>query len=97
MSIARQTGRKDKNDNMIYGSIEIDGKMTEGGDRLTDYSDELHDVVFGKLPLSKSGGCVCSYDAFYCKCLGRPGVSPMYDCTEIGDWMEIIGTQWKGE
>jgi hypothetical protein len=34
MSIAQQTGREDKNQKPIYGSIEIDGKMTQGGDRL---------------------------------------------------------------
>jgi hypothetical protein len=33
-SVAMQTGVKDRNDTMIYGSIEIDGKMTSGGDEV---------------------------------------------------------------
>lgn len=33
-SIAAYTGRKDKNGDMIFGCIEIDGVMTEGGDAL---------------------------------------------------------------
>jgi hypothetical protein len=31
-TLAQCTGRQDKNGNWIFGSIEIDGKMTKGGD-----------------------------------------------------------------
>jgi hypothetical protein len=33
-SIAQSTGKTDKNDEEIYGSIWIDGKLTEGGDKI---------------------------------------------------------------
>lgn len=33
-SLAMKTGRKDKNEVDIYGSFEVDGKMSRGGDRV---------------------------------------------------------------
>ena len=33
-TLSMQTGQTDKNGEMIYGSFELDGKMTEGGDRV---------------------------------------------------------------
>lgn len=47
-TIAMQTGVKDKNENMIYGSILINGVMTEGGDRVIAADRKVYDVVFGE-------------------------------------------------
>ena len=92
-TIAQFTGRLDKNKKEIYSSIPIDGKMSEGGDILKDDVGDIGAVVFGKLPLGKAGDCVCRYSAFYLKCFGKLGSAPMYECQNIGDWMEIIGNQ----
>lgn len=40
-SVAMQTGVHDKNKEMIYGSIELDGKMTKGGDRVEAVGQEI--------------------------------------------------------
>ncbi len=59
------------------------------GDRMVDEWENFGIVKFGKLPLGKSGDCVCGYPAFYIDCAGG---SYMHDCCEIGDWMKVIGT-----
>ncbi len=60
-------------------------------DILKDDTGEIGIVQFGKLPLDKRGDCVCTYHAYYLKCLGKLGQAPTFKCTEIGDWMIIIG------
>ncbi|TET41423.1 MAG: hypothetical protein E3J60_04530 [Dehalococcoidia bacterium] len=77
-------GLKDKNGAEIYA-----------GDILKDDVGDIGIVRFGKLPLNKSGDCVCTYGAFYVECKGQLGQSPSYDCTEIGDWMEVIGNHFE--
>ena len=73
-------------------SIIVEGKEFYEGDVTKDDSGNIGVVRFGKLPLDKSGDCVCVYPAFYIKCFGQLGQAPTYACQEIGEWMEIIGT-----
>lgn len=68
-----------------------EGQPIYEGDILKDDSSEILIVKFGKLPLDKSGDCVCTYLAFYCEDKGGLGYAPSYECREIGDWMEVIG------
>ena len=89
-SIAMKTGINDKNDKPVYGSIEIDGKMSRGGDRVKKYPkvgeyghDYYKDIVWD---------IKYAEDAFWL-------VPPV---TKNISWLvvrrrplEIIGTQWK--
>lgn len=60
------------------------------GDKMADENDGYLGVVkFGKLPLSKSGDCVCTYPAYYIDCADS---SYYEDCCEIGKWQKITGT-----
>lgn len=74
------TGRKDKHGTEICE-----------GDILKDEDSYLYEVKFGKLPLHKSGDCVCSYLSFYLKCYGKLGVSPIFACEDINSEYEVIG------
>jgi len=67
------------------------GKEIYEGDILKDDCGEIGIVRFGKLPLDKSGDCVCTYLAYYVECKGKLGQAPTYECANIGDWMEVIG------
>ncbi len=73
-------------------SFIVEGKEFYEGDVTKDDNGDLGVVRFGKLPLGKSGDCVCTYPAFYLHCLGQLGQAPTYECQEVGEWMEIIGT-----
>ncbi len=73
------------------GLIDKNGVEIFEGDVLKDDVRDLYEAVFGELPLDKSGDCVCTYEAFYAKGYGKLGSSPNYECTEIADWMEIVG------
>lgn len=84
IEVMQYTGLKDKNGKEIYE-----------GDILKDDIKHILEVKFGKLPLDKSGACVCSFPAFYCKCYGGLGRAPQHECQEIGDWMEIIGNIYE--
>lgn len=73
-------------------SIIVEGKEFYEGDVVKDDTGDLGVVRFGKLPLDKSGDCVCTYPAFYLHCFGQLGQAPTYECQQLGEWMEIIGT-----
>ena len=73
-------------------SIIVDGKVFYEGDVTKDDTGDIGVVRFGELPLDKSGDCVCIYPAFYVRCFGQLGQAPTYECVQLGDWMEIIGT-----
>lgn len=79
-SVGQSTGKRGKNKKEIYE-----------WDILKDDCGEIGIVRFGKLPLDKSGDCVCTYLAYYVECKGKLGQAPSWECTEIGDWMEVIG------
>lgn len=82
--IVEYTGINDKNGNEIYE-----------GDILLDDCEETFKVVFGKLPLDKSGDCVCQFPAFYAKNCNEHPSFPSYECNQIGEWMEIIGNIYE--
>lgn len=73
-------------------SIIVEGKEFYEGDVAKNDTGDIGVVRFGKLPLGKSGDCVCTYPAFYIHWFGQLGQAPTYECSEIGEWMEIIGT-----
>lgn len=83
-TIGQYIGKPDKNGIDLYT-----------GDILQDDVGHLFEVMFGKLPLGKSGDCVCTYDAFYAKGYGKVGEALWHECQEIGDWMEKIGTVYE--
>lgn len=89
------TGRHDVELMQYTGLKDKSGKEIYEGDILRDDCNELNEVKFGKLPLDKSGDCVCTYEAFYCKCWGKLGQAPFYECAHIGDWMEVIGNIYE--
>ena len=84
IEFSQSTGLKDKNGKEIYEC-----------DILIDDCGHILEVKFGKLPLDKSGDCVCTYPAFYCKDYGKLGQAPFYECVNIGDWMEVIGNIYE--
>lgn len=75
------TGLRDKNGKEIYEA-----------DWLKDDQGIIYQAKFGKLPLDKSGDCVCTYEAFYAEARDS---STMFKCTEIAEWMEVIGNLYE--
>ncbi len=82
--LMQYTGLKDRTGKEIYE-----------GDILKDDVGDILEVKFGKLPLDKSGDCVCSYQSFYCKNYGQLGQSPSNKCQDIGNWMLVIGNKFE--
>jgi len=62
-SIAMNTGLKDSNGVDIYGSIDIDGEMTRGGDVIGSDYPHRHDIKYNNQEAAfvavKSGGDYC--------------------------------------
>ncbi len=79
-TLMQYTGLKDKNGVGIYE-----------GDVCRDDTGSILEIKFGELPLDKSGGCACTYKAFYAKDYGKLGQAPFHECTHIGNWFEVIG------
>lgn len=77
------------------GLLDKNGKEIWEGDVLRDDQKDLFEVRFGKLPLDKSGDCVCTYEAWYAKGYGQLGCAPYHECNIIGQWMEIIGNIYE--
>ena len=81
IALMQFTGLLDKNGKEIYES-----------DWLKDDQGIIYQAKFGKLPLDKSGDCVCTYPAFYAEGRDR---SAWNECNEIAEWMEIIGNIYE--
>lgn len=82
--LVQYTGLNDKNGKEIYE-----------GDYLKDSEGFYFEVVFGKLPLDKSGDCVCTFQSYYAKGLGKWGQPAHYEAEEIADWMEVVGNIYE--
>lgn len=80
---------------LFTGLKNLKGNEIYVGDILKDDMGHLFEVKFGKLPLDKSGDCVCTYQSFYAKSYGKLGFPPNYECNEIGNWMEVIGNIYE--
>jgi hypothetical protein len=82
-TLAMETGKEDKNGKMIFGSIEVNGKMSSGGSRLKINSNSFH--------AKESIGTVVYYPGQFRFALKTDGggmefLDSLYD-------IEIIGTQ----
>lgn len=78
----------------LTGLTDKKGKEIYEGDWLKDDQGILYQAKFGKLPLDKSGDCVCTYEAFYAEARDS---SASYKCTEIAEWMTVIGNIYENK
>lgn len=83
-TLSMQTGQTDKNGEMIYGSFRLDGKMTEGGDRVIDSDGNEYDILFGEYYFWWHSEKLIG---FYMKRVGEKGGRMNFD---IIDEIEII-------
>ncbi len=91
-TLAQCTGRQDKNKNWIFGSIEIDGKMTQGGDVVKAGSSFYGKFGEGKVVFNNSNN---RFEIRGETILTRG--SPAFSLFKTGWDIEIIGRQYEGD
>jgi len=80
-SVSMETGQKDKNGVMIFGSIKIDGKMSRGGDIVTYTNEDMESPCDVKWKQENCGFETVEIDE------GTLG--------DVLDTLEVIGKQYE--
>ncbi len=100
-SLAQNTTVKDIKDKYIFGSFEIDGEMSRGGDEVQYYYDIDSKAVFGGFVEYHDKILEIGWEhdetrfvGFVLRCC--PNTNEEYFVTIPEENLKIIGTQWKG-